>query len=358
VTRKLRVLEFSNAWDLGGTEKTALLFMRHLDRARFDLFAAGWQGGAREDTVRALGIELFVSGDRAKMVEWIRAKSIDVVHFHRMGGPEPELIDTFVRGGASTLVEHNIFARYDGSADRRRIHRHLMVSKTALAAYRARAAEVDERKVTSLYNPVDIELFDSFPFDARDWRRPTFGRLSRPDDHKWHPINLEMLPLVRRAVPDAEFLVIGMPPSYRERARELGVADMITEFSTTTSQATLCELLHRMTVFTHSSRIGETFGMNIAEAMAAKLPVVTHSGGDGAQCELVTDGHNGFVVEPDDVSGYAERVVRLLLDPQLKRDLGAKGHARASELFHVAKLTRSLEAIFASAYADANMGKP
>jgi trehalose synthase len=44
----------------------------------------------------------------------------------------------------------------------------------------------------------------------------------------------------------------------------------------------------------------------------------------GIPLQLV-DGVNGYLVEPRDLPGCADRVLRLLNDPDLARDMGRKG---------------------------------
>ncbi len=353
MSRRLRLLEFSNQWELGGTEKSAELFMKYLDRSRFELLAAGWRGGERAPAIRALGIELHLEADPRSMADWIRSQSIDIVHFHRAGVTDTVLIDTFVAAGVPCLVEHNIFAQFDPSPDRLRIQRHIFVSDTSCAFYRQRCTgPVEKGRLARIYNPVEITEFDRFDWPSRRWEAPIFGRLSRADELKWHPINIEILPHVRQAVPRARFFVIGLPPAYRARIEQLGVTDMVTEFPPTLSLDQIASFLSELTVFTHGSAIGETFGMGIAEAMAAHLPVITHTGGDGAQCELITDGHNGFVVDPKDVASYAERLIRLLKDPELKEILGQRSYERARSQFDARQVTRELEATLLEAYRE------
>jgi glycosyltransferase involved in cell wall biosynthesis len=51
--------------------------------------------------------------------------------------------------------------------------------------------------------------------------------------------------------------------------------------------------------------------------------------------EVVEDGVNGFLVEPGDVAGLAERVGQLIADPALRIRLGEAGHARVMQNFTV-----------------------
>jgi glycosyltransferase involved in cell wall biosynthesis len=82
----------------------------------------------------------------------------------------------------------------------------------------------------------------------------------------------------------------------------------------------------------------------LVEAMACGLPVVTTDvSGIG---ELVTDGWNGLVVHPDDVSGLAAALARLHEEPGLRRRLGEAARATVRESFDGTALAAELAARF------------
>ena len=90
----------------------------------------------------------------------------------------------------------------------------------------------------------------------------------------------------------------------------------------------------------------EGFGYTILEALTHGTPVVCFN--NSALPELVTDGHNGFMVKTDDISAMARRIKRLKNEPDLRQKLAAgalKSAARYSEARLVGKyidLYRSL----------------
>ena len=98
-------------------------------------------------------------------------------------------------------------------------------------------------------------------------------------------------------------------------------------------------------VFTHGSRVGETFGCVIAEAMANRLPVVTISTPQrkksNAQSELVEDGVTGFVRRFE--WSYGNAVIELLRNEPLRTRMGQLGYEKAREQFEASRLTRKLE---------------
>ncbi len=75
----------------------------------------------------------------------------------------------------------------------------------------------------------------------------------------------------------------------------------------------------------------EPFGIVLIEALAHKLPVVATR--IGAIPDFVTDGENGYLVEPRDSKQLAEKLISLLGDPEKCRRFGERGHALATEKY-------------------------
>jgi glycosyltransferase involved in cell wall biosynthesis len=73
----------------------------------------------------------------------------------------------------------------------------------------------------------------------------------------------------------------------------------------------------------------EQWGMALNEAAAAGLPIVT-TAAVGAARELVEDGVNGFVVEPDDVDGLAAALRRLAADDGFRERAGTRSRELAT----------------------------
>ena len=75
-------------------------------------------------------------------------------------------------------------------------------------------------------------------------------------------------------------------------------------------------------VFVFPSR-HDGWGVVINEACAAGLPIIT-TRQTGAAFDLVYEGGNGFVLERDDVDGFAKAMQHLLEDPELRRTFGKR----------------------------------
>jgi glycosyltransferase involved in cell wall biosynthesis len=81
----------------------------------------------------------------------------------------------------------------------------------------------------------------------------------------------------------------------------------------------------------------------VLQAMAAAKPVVA-TRVDGTP-EAIDEGRSGFLLEPHDVEGVAERIGRLLADPSLAREMGEAGRRRVED-FSVPTMLGKLDALY------------
>jgi len=158
------------------------------------------------------------------------------------------------------------------------------------------------------------------------------GRMSRTERHKGHDELLRAWPLVLRAVPDAQLVIVGGGDDverYKKLVADLNIAEHVL-FMGRVSDATLDVIYSRVALFAMPSR-GEGFGIVYLEAMRHGLACVasTHD----AAGEIVVDGETGFLVEPSDLSELASKLVELLLNPALRSELGKRGHERLQTHF-------------------------
>lgn len=80
----------------------------------------------------------------------------------------------------------------------------------------------------------------------------------------------------------------------------------------------------------------ESFGLVALEAMACEVPVVASK--VGGLPEVLTDGVEGFLAEPRNVEGMAERALDILTSESRRREMGKRARERAQLLFCSTKI--------------------
>jgi glycosyltransferase involved in cell wall biosynthesis len=97
---------------------------------------------------------------------------------------------------------------------------------------------------------------------------------------------------------------------------------------------TYCELVphyHSAGIFVWPSICEEAFGLPLVEAMMSHTPVVATRG--GASPEIIEAGRTGLLVEPADVQGMANAILRLLSNRDEREAMARAAFERASAVF-------------------------
>lgn len=84
----------------------------------------------------------------------------------------------------------------------------------------------------------------------------------------------------------------------------------------------------------------ESFGRVLVEAMSYGRTVIAAN--VGGVPEVVIDGETGFLIPPDDVAAYAEKVVLLATNSDLRSQMGLAGYERACANFSIAQYRQQL----------------
>ena len=80
----------------------------------------------------------------------------------------------------------------------------------------------------------------------------------------------------------------------------------------------------------------EGFGLVLLEAMSVGLPVISYACPTGPR-DLITDGENGFLIQPNDEDGFVEKVCRLIEDGELRMKM-SENALRTSENYQMEKI--------------------
>jgi len=204
-----------------------------------------------------------------------------------------------------------------------------------------------------IYNGVDLSRVTPDPQLAAEFRRrhsispdrTVVLQVSWIIPEKGIPELLQVAKQVLSGTDKVQFLLVGegaYRKQYMNDAEAMGLGDHVTW--TGMVEDPFGEGVYDVAdIVCQVSNWEEVFGWMIAEAMAYQKPIVaTRVGGIP---ELVSDEESGFLVERGDIAATAKKILLLLEQPDLRRQMGRAGCQITHEKFalkrNVAQLIRS-----------------
>ncbi len=188
-----------------------------------------------------------------------------------------------------------------------------------------------------LFNGVDLRAYEGDPVPPAE--APTVLFLGRHEPRKGLAVLLEAMGELPSEV---RLWVAGDGPETEELRRRVA-GDVRIEWLGRLSEQEKVRRLRAATVFCAPSLRGESFGVVLLEAMAARTAVVATSlpgYANVARADL-----DALLVEPGDASALAAALRRVLQNPPLRRDLIESGTERAAS-FSMAQLAQRYEGLY------------
>lgn len=134
---------------------------------------------------------------------------------------------------------------------------------------------------------------------------------------------------------------MGNKESYHQLIRELGIDERRCHLYGSISNVE--EIYLEGSIFALPSRF-EGFGLVIIEAMSCGLPVVSFDCENGPR-NIITNGRDGYLIQPFDVDAYAEKLIQLIHDKELRMQIGAAAY-ESSKHYAIEGIARLWKQLF------------
>jgi glycosyltransferase involved in cell wall biosynthesis len=336
--------------DLFGAERSLLDVLAAVDRGTFDLSCV--LPGGNGDYLRSVA-ECTKNITVPPYRWWSRERAFDEATVSRF--------ESLFRSERVDLVHVNTMTLMDPLLAARRLElpgilhtRELLDQDRELAAlFGDDAAAVLERIVTAsdfiiansdstyrlyhkegrsfrLYNRVDVDGFD-LPNHLEPGKLKV-GIISSNLPKKGIESFFDLAVMASRRRPELEFHAIGPRTGHIVRLEQrLRAETGPVNLQFPGYVANSVDAVRQVNVVVSLPLVAESFGRTIAEAMAARRPVVAYD--SGAAPELVRHGKDGFLVRQPDLPKALEHLETLADHPDLVVEMGRNGRERARQLF-------------------------
>jgi glycosyltransferase involved in cell wall biosynthesis len=194
----------------------------------------------------------------------------------------------------------------------------------------------------SKFNPnIDHEQFDrEFGLNEENKKVLYVGRLM---EEKGLDVLLRAYSIVEAKMPDTNLIIVGkghLRASLEDQASKLGLENVI--FTGFVSDSLLKQAYASSDLFVLPS-YAEIQPLVLLEALAMGLPAIgTNVGGVP---EMIIEGQNGYVLEPGDHEGLAERTIRILNDDKLREEF-SRNSLRMARSHDIDKSADKLERLY------------
>lgn len=173
--------------------------------------------------------------------------------------------------------------------------------------------------------------------------RPVIGTIGRLHPVKNHLLFVQMARNLTQGKVDADYWIIGEGPSRPRIEQAIRQYKLQDRFKMLGYRADVNSALAAMDMLVLTSNT-EGCPNALLEAMRASLPVVS------TNCtnleEIIEEGVNGYTVPVGNAAGLAEKVKRILLDPELKKQMGINSRKIIENRFSVSLTIKRLQDMY------------
>lgn len=373
-SRKYRIAYLIDGLSMGGAERLMVPVLQYLSRAHFEPYVCAMQskdGNPMADELRALGVPVECLDIRhlrdldaiPRLRRYLKEIQADLVHTQLeaaniLGNLSakllrlPSVCTIHVMPARDVKAKTKLHQQVEWFVLRHFCDRVISVSEEA-RQYHVEISRSPAKQVTTIYNGIDLSPFLEMNSTAE--REAVRAELGIPLDApllatvavlrppKGIQFMIRALPAVLEAHPNTFYLIVG-DGQHRQallaEAVQAGVNDRVVFAG---MRKDVPRLLAASDVFVLPT-LTEALPTVLAEAMAARLPIVASR--VGGIPEMVSDGQNGIMVEPQDPSGLADACLQLLGHPERRAAMGGEGWNVVNRKFSIERQSYQLRELY------------
>jgi len=375
--RKLNVLHTITKLELGGAQENTLYTLQKLNRKKYSLFlVANDEGILLEKAKRMKDVELFFIPELArpisplkdfialiKLFHFCRREKIDIIHTHSSKAgiigrwaarlaKVPIIIHTIHGWGfypRQNLLKRRLFIFLEKITGR--ITDRLVAVSGANIETGIENGIGSKEKYALIRSGIKPSRFHNVKVDIAEKKK----ELGLEEDTKVvamiAPFKPQKAPLdfVKMAnqviikKPDTQFLLIGdggLRPEIERSIKELNLEKKVILAGWRKDIPQLLKVLDILVLTSRWEGLPRVF----PEAMASGLPIVANKV-DGAP-EAIEEGMNGFLTSVGDIRGMAGKIISLLDNPEMAKEMGRKGREKVFPEFDIDLMVEKINDLY------------
>src|SRR5215211_5249731 len=359
---------------MGGAERLMVPILKHLSRAYFDPYVCAMQskdGNPIGEELRALGVPVACLDIKRlrdldavpRLTRYLKEIGADLVHTQLeaaniLGNISakllrlPSVCTIHVMPSVDVKTKTRLHQKVEWFVLRHFCDRVISVSEEA-RQYHMDISNTSADQVTTIYNGIDLSAFLNMDFALeRDAVRAELGippnanvivtvAVLRPP--KGIQFMIRALPAILASQPKTYYLIVGGGSHHSALVEEVSKGGVKERVIFAGMRKDVPRLLAASDVFVLPT-LTEALPTVLAEAMAAKLPIVASK--VGGIPEMITNGQNGFLVAPEDLDGLAKACIHLLANPEKRADMGEEGWKTVNRKFSTERQVQQLKKLY------------
>jgi len=373
-SRKYKIAYVIDGLSMGGAERLMVPILKHLSRPNFGAYVCALQSkddNPMADEIRALGIPVSCLDIKhlrdwnglPRLIQYLKENDVDLVHtqleFANILGNIsarllrlPSVCTIHTMPSLDVKAKSKLHQKLEWFVLNHFCERVISVSEEA-REYHLQISGAATSRVSTIYNGIDFSNF--LGLDRELERVKVRTELAIPSDanllttvavlrpQKGIEYMIRALPAVQASNPNTYYLVVGDGPHRNLLVEEANKSNVGNRVIFTGMRKDVARLLSASDVFVLPT-LTEALPTVLAEAMAAKLPIVASR--VGGIPEMIVDGQNGCLVEPEDVKSLVQACIDLLASPEKRTAMSAEGWKIVNQKFNIEKQVDQLEALY------------
>lgn len=358
----MRHLCFFNSTDFwGGGEKHHLEYAVEMQKRSYKVVVACRENGPLWQRSVSAGLTVFPINVRNnsflnpvklnKLVRFYREYAIDTVIFSTSEDVKLGSIAANIAGVQQIVYLRVLAVPIRASALNRFIFKRLLTHVVANSQETKRnvlkhlGKYVEDSDVKVIYpgiqtDPSRIDEVSTLPEIVNNRNSLVIGNAGRLTQQKGQHLLVEVAKILKDRNVDFKLYIAGdgeMKQTLEEQIQEYQLGEHVILLGFVKN---IEAFMNSIDIFALSS-LWEGFGFVIAEAMIKGKPVVAFD--LSSNNELIDDGETGYLVDYPDLEMFANKIMQLTGQPQLRESMGVKSKERIARLFSFDKGTESFE---------------